>query len=144
MFCTSSSACFEKGSTWCFPWIQAEDCVGTWDLSIDRPVTRLFLCIVLIVHMLTWLSIQCHLSKLWFFTKVTKFLLHSVQPHTGTPTLTSPHLIFVSKDPCFVSITFLFPILTLALWSVFGTLYAQPWPSSPFLPIFTVPWPLTL
>ena len=31
---------------------------------------------------------------------------------------------------------FLFPILTLPLWSVFRTLYARPWPSSPFLPVF--------
>ena len=59
-------------------------------------------------------------------------LLHSVQHHTRTPTLTFPHSIFISKDPCFISITFLFPVLTLTLWSIFRTPYAWPCLSSPF------------
>ena len=59
-------------------------------------------------------------------------LLYSVQPCTRTPTFTFPCPIFIPKDPHFISITFLFPILTLTLWSVFETPYTQPWPPSPF------------
>ena len=48
----------------------------------------------------------------------------------SNPYFPSSHIHF--QDPCFVSITFLFPILTLTLWSVLGTLYAWPCLSSPF------------
>ena len=63
------------------------------------------------------------------------WMLHSVQPHTGTPTFTSLHPIPVSKDPCFVSI-FSVPNSNLTPLIHFGTLYAWSWPSSPFLPVF--------
>ena len=42
------------------------------------------------------------------------------------------------QDPCFVSVTFLFSILTLTLDSVLGTLYARPCPTLP------VPCPLSI
>ena len=68
-----------------------------------------------------------------YFTNIT---LHSVQPYTRTPIFISPHPIPVSKDPCFISITFSVPNYNLTPLIHFGTLYARPWLSSPFLPIF--------
>ena len=48
----------------------------------------------------------------------------------------SPHPILVSKDPCFISITFSVPNSNLTPSIRFRTPYAWPWLSSPFLPIF--------
>ena len=52
-----------------------------------------------------------------------------MQHRTGTPIPCSPLTHFRFQDPYFVSITFLFSILTLTLDSIFGTPYAA-WASA--------------
>lgn len=78
--------------------------VGVCDLSLNRPVTRLFLCIVYTVQGLTWPNIWGHMSKVYPFATVTKSHLWSSFPGLTLIWYIHPTFCYIPKITLFLDL----------------------------------------
>ena len=81
---------------------------------------------ILILRCIKWH--KCHLNslsnKIHLIAHILIVTLHAILYWNTNPCSPLSHFCF--QGPCFISVTFLFSIITLTLDSILGTLYARP------------------